>query len=124
MPLHPRTIVAVTSDLFLQSRIAELAGPLGFSTHFAADSEELKRTLAADTVLVILDLSSTDYDPFAITQMLKTTRPSLRILGFYPHVKTDLKTRGEEASIDVIVPNSKFLTTLGKLLAEEAYPRC
>jgi len=119
MPGSPRTIVAVTSDLFLQSRISELAISVGVNAHFASDSEGLKRTLTADTFLVILDLSPTDYDPFVIIQEAKASWPSLRILGFFPHVKSELKTRAENAGVDVVVPNSRFIETLRKVLVAE-----
>ncbi len=122
MPGRSQTLVAVTSDLFLQSRITELAASLGVAAHFTADSAGLKRQVTPDTVLVVLDLSDTDYDPFALARDVKGSWPSLRILGFFPHVKSELKTRGEKAGVDVVVPNSKFVETLGKLLAKEVQP--
>ena len=119
MPGRLRTIVAVSSDLFLQSRITELAASLGVTARFVSDSEGLKRTLEADAFLVVLDLSSTEYEPFIIIQLVKTSWPSLRILGFFPHVKYELKTRAEKAGVDVVVPNSKFMETLKEMLAAE-----
>jgi hypothetical protein len=117
-----RRLVALTSDLFLQTRITELAASLGVAANFTTDSAGLKRQLTRDTVLVVLDLSDTDYDPFAVARDLKSSWPSLRILGFFPHVKADLKTRGEKAEVDFVVPNSKFMQTLRKILGEEADP--
>jgi hypothetical protein len=119
MPERPRTLVAVTSDLFLQSRTNELAASLGVVAHFTTDTAGLKKEVTRETVLVILDLSETDYDPLALARDVKENWPSLRILGFFPHVRADLKARGERAGVDVIVPNSKLIETLGKLLARE-----
>ncbi len=119
MPSSPHVLVAVTSDLFLQSRITTLALSLGVTAHFVSNSDELMERLTADTSLVVIDLSAADHDPFAIARTLKGRRPSLRILGFFPHVKTDLKTRGEKAGVDFVVPNSKFMETLRKILGEE-----
>ncbi len=121
MGAKSQSLVAVTSDLFLQSRITELAVSLGVAAHFTTDSAGLKTQLTPDTALVVLDLSDTDYDPFTVARDLKGSCPSLRILGFFPHVKADLKTRGEKAGVDVIVPNSRFMETLRKLLVEEAH---
>lgn len=112
-------MVALTTDLFLQSRIAGLAGSLGVTADFAADSDKLMGGLNANTILVILDLSAEDHDPFAIVEDLKASWPSLRILGFFPHVKSELKTRAENAGVDVVVPNSKFMETLKGILAAE-----
>ncbi len=122
MPGRSQTLVAGTSDLFLQSRITELAVSLGVAAYFAADSAGLKRQVTPDTVLVVLDLSDPDYDPFEAARDMKGAWPSLQILGFFPHVKAELRTQGERAGVDVIVPNSKFLETLKKVLGQEVRP--
>ncbi len=123
MPRSSRTLVAVTSDLFLQSRITEIAASLGVVALFTANSAGLKGQVTPDTVLVVLDLSDTDYDPFALARDVKESRRSLRILGFFPHVKSELKTKGEKAGVDVVVPNSKFVGALRKLLTNEVQPQ-
>ena len=66
-------IVAATSDLFLRSRITELARQTDADPFFGAGPDELKRLVAEKRPeLVILDLSSTDYDPFSVARELKT----------------------------------------------------
>jgi len=115
--MGPLVIVA-TTDLFLQSRITEVAKPLGFETKFAKDEAEV--TGAAKTLgprLVVLDLSSSEYDPFSCARTLKAIRPSLSILGFFPHVRAELKTRAKDSGIDYVVPNSVFLKNLRNLLS-------
>ncbi len=113
-------VLAATTDLFLQSRIMEASRSLGFDTEFVIGIEGLKK--AAETrnpVLVVLDLASGDYDPFSYATVLKSSFPSLRILGFYPHVRTELENRGRIAGIDYVVPNSRLLNMLKKILSGE-----
>ncbi len=113
-------LLAATTDLFLQSRISEAARSVGFEVKFLTDEAGLKEVLSsADPKLAILDLSSTDYDPFSTASEIKRLSPSLKILGFYPHVRMDLKARAEKLGVDHILPNSRFLATLKKLLSTE-----
>jgi PleD family two-component response regulator len=113
-------LVAATSDLFLRSRITELAKQTGADPFFGTGPDELRR-LVAETrpQLVILDLSSTDYDPFAVARELKTTFNS-RLFGLFPHVRTELKKRADEIGFEYVVPNSNFLPSLRRVLLERA----
>ncbi len=113
-------VVAATSDMFLQSRIAELANQTGADPFFATGPDQLKRLVAESRAeLVILDLSSTEYDPFAVGRELKT-KFNTRLFGLFPHVKTELKKRADEAGFEYVVPNSNFLSSLRRVLLERA----
>jgi DNA-binding response OmpR family regulator len=113
-------LVAGTSDLFLRSRISELAKQSGADPFFATGPDELRR-LVAETrpELVILDLSSIDYDPFSVARELRTVL-SVRLFGLYPHVKTELKKQADEMGFEYVVPNSNFLSSLRRVLLERA----
>src|SRR5207253_11286267 len=69
--------------------------------------------------LVILDLSSPDFDPFSVARELKTTFNS-RLFGLYPHVRTELRKRADEIGFEYVVPNSSFLPSLRRVLLERA----
>jgi PleD family two-component response regulator len=113
-------LVAATSDLFLRSRITELAKQTGADPFFGAGLDELKRLVAQTRPeVVILDLSSTDYDPFSVAKELKTTFNS-RLFGLYPHVRIELKKRADEIGFEYVVPNSNFLSSLRRVLLERA----
>lgn len=114
-------ILAITSDLFLQSRIGELARSLGKTARIVTTENELIRdALSNKPELVILDLASSDYDPFSCARRVKEMPIPPRILGMFPHVRTDLRVRGQQAGIDYIVPNSSFLKTLKTILENGA----
>ncbi len=111
-------LVAATSDLFLRSRITELAKQTGADPFFGTDPDELRRLVAENRPeIVILDLSSTDYDPFSVARELRT-KFTVRLFGLFPHVKTELKKRADEMGFEYVVPNSNFLSSLRRILLE------
>jgi hypothetical protein len=113
-------LVAATSDLFLRSRITELAKQTGADPFFGAGLDELKRLVAEKRPeMVIIDLSSADYEPFSVAHELKMTF-NVRLFGFYPHVRTELKKRADEVGFEYVVPNSIFLSSLRRVLLERA----
>lgn len=113
-------IVAATSDLFLRSRIAELAQQTGAQPFFATSPDDVRRLVAENLPeLVILDLSSTEYDPFSVGRELKT-KFNTRLFGLFPHVKTELKKRADEVGFEYVVPNSIFLSSLRRVLLERS----
>jgi hypothetical protein len=97
-----------------------LAKQTGSDPYFGTGPEDLKR-LVGETrpELVILDLSSTDYDPFSVAHELKMTFNS-RLFGVYPHVRAELKKRADEIGFEYVVPNSNFLSSLRRVLLERA----
>jgi CheY-like chemotaxis protein len=113
------TLIAATSDLFIQSRLTELANSLGLEARFATGERELIQLVASHPRLMILDLSSSDYDPTSLVKALKANSPGLRILGFYPHVRKDLEAKARGAGVDFIVPNSSFLRAARQALEQK-----
>lgn len=113
-------IVAATSDLFLRSRITEMASQTGTDPFFASSPDELRKLVAQNRAeLVILDLGSTEYDPFSIARELKT-KFNTRLFGLFPHIKTELKKQADQIGFEYVVPNSNFLPTLRRILLEGA----
>src|SRR3989475_12304030 len=113
-------VLAITSDLFLQSRIAELAKSLGANAKIVTTEEDLLRQANLSTpILVVLDLASSEYDSFSCAQKLKAMSAPPKILAIFPHIRTDLKLKAEKVMIDYIVPNSGFLKTLKSVLEKE-----
>ena len=113
-------VLAITSDLFLQSRITELSKSLGASAKLVTTEEDLLRQANSNHPnLVILDLAASEYDSFSCAQKLKTMSSPPKILAIFPHIRTDLKLKAENMMIDYIVPNSGFLKTLKNILETE-----
>jgi len=113
-------VLAITSDLFLQSRIREISKSLGASAELVTTEDSfLRQANSNHPNLVILDLTASEYDPFSCAQKLKTMTSPPKILAIFPHIRTDLKLKAEKVMIDYIVPNSSFLKTLKGVLEKE-----
>jgi PleD family two-component response regulator len=113
-------VLAITSDLFLQSRIAELAKSLGANAKLVTTEENLlNEANSRPPNLVILDLTASEYDPFSCAQKLKSMSSPPKILAIFPHIRIDLKLKAERVMIDYVVPNSSFLKTLKSVLEKE-----
>jgi len=110
-------IIAATTDLFIQSRLQELSNLLGHEIFFTIDSQKvLSQAASHPECLVILDLATAEYDSPSIAKTLKQNNHTLRILGYYPHVRTDLERKAKSAGVDYVVPNSSFLKTVKEIL--------
>ncbi len=109
-------IIAATSDLFIRSRLKELADLLGHETRFSTDPTTIADLAKSHPgCLIILDLETSEYDSPSLARTLKHSSTS-RILGYYPHVRTDLAKNAKEAGVDYVVPNSGFLKTVKEVL--------
>ncbi len=113
-------VLAITSDLFLQSRVVELAKSVGANAKVVTTEEDLTRQANLSSPnLVVLDLASSEYDPFSCAEKLKAMTSPPKILAIFPHIRTDLKFKAEKIMIDYIVPNSGFLKALKSVLENE-----
>src|SRR3989441_11443701 len=113
-------VLAIISDLFLQSRITELAKTFDANAKIVTTEEDLLRQANLSTPnLVVLDLASSEYDPFSWAQKLKAMTSPPKILAIFPHIRVDLKLKAEKLMIDYIVPNSGFLKTLKRVVEKE-----
>ena len=114
-------VLAITSDLFLQSRIIELAKSLGAIAETVTDEEALIREAnSTHPNLVILDLAASDYDPFSCAKRLKTMTPKPKILAAFPHIRTDLKLKAErrKAVADILSVWVPAANELSRKMAE------
>ena len=93
-------VVAVFDDLLLGSNVL---GMLNAAGHDA----QLTNAANADPTgadVMIVDLQSTDGP--ALVQRLKPE--GVKLLGVYPHVDAETKTRAEAAGFDLVVPRSRM----------------
>jgi PleD family two-component response regulator len=96
------------------------SGPTLTVQVLAITEEDLLREANSRTPnLVVLDLASSEYDPFSCAGKLKTMTSPPKILAIFPHIRSDLKLRAEKVMIDYIVPNSSFLKTLKSVIEKE-----
>src|SRR6266849_7341931 len=109
-----RKVIVAVSDLFIQSRVIQIAQSQGIVAEVAATPVNLPNSLGEQ--LIILDLDSSDYDPYQVARQLKKLTSPPILFGFYPHIKADLKHRAEQAGFDYVVTNRELVPRLARLL--------
>ena len=113
------TIIVAVVDLIFRAKIAETARQVGRASVVATSpGAVLERAAAHHAALVVVDLADERLDPFTTIRGLKEapeTRDA-RVLGFYSHVRTDLRDQARAAGCDVVLPRSAFVARLARLL--------
>jgi CheY-like chemotaxis protein len=116
-----RRVVAAVDDLFFAAKIRATAEQLGVAVEFARDPDALFAAAQHDPpALIIADLQAQRLDPFALVSRLKSDEQlrSVRVVGFFSHVETELQRRAHEAGFDRVLPRSVFTKELAELLRE------
>lgn len=112
-------VLAAVDDIFFASKIRATAGHLGLDVRFGRNAHELMALVREDQpALIIFDLHSQVFDPFALALGLKGDE-KLRVIplmGFFSHVQTALQHRAEEAGFDRVIPRSAFAKHLSEIL--------
>ncbi len=118
---NERYVVAVTDDLFFSSKIREAALSSGITAEFIKVHVGLIEKLVSHTPsLLILDLHSRKFDAVELIREIKNV-PALKdipVIGYLPHVETDLKKRANEAGCDVVLARSRFSNEVRQILAQ------
>jgi CheY-like chemotaxis protein len=113
------TILIAVPDLIFRSKIAAAARQAGHETVAASTADAvLERAATHRPALVVVDLGDDRVDPPATIRRLKAA-PDLdgvRVIGFFSHVRTDLRDAAREAGCDRVMPRSAFVANLAGLL--------
>ena len=115
-----RTVIAVVEDMLFVSKIRATAEHLDVTLRSVRNMDTLlqvARDSGAD--LIIVDLHAEKVDPIAVAKALKSDDQvnSIRLLGFFSHVRTDLQKAAVAAGYDVVIPRSVFSRDLAEILA-------
>src|SRR5580704_5366199 len=99
MPVHPRKILAVMTDLFFSAKIHDMAKKLGMSVEFLKDKAVVLEKVKEKPSLVIFDLNCDAAEPLEIIRTMKNDPATKRVstIGFVSHVQTDLKMQAQES---------------------------
>ena len=112
--MSEKTIVAVITDLMLQSRLVEGARPAGWPVLVADTAEALDRALAAGSALVVIDLHAGGIDWRRAVALSKEA--GVPVLATGRHTEAALLRAAREAGCDRVVPRSTFVEELPQLL--------
>jgi hypothetical protein len=123
VPSRKRRVVVVVPDLIFATRIVETAKQLGVEVLTSTRERAAFECRFAPTDLLVLDLEATP-DLAGLKRELDADpeNPRVSTIGFYPHVRAELRTTALAAGIDRVLPRSAFTARLGPLLLGEVDP--
>ena len=121
-----RKIIAAVDDMIFSSKIRATAEPLGVVLKFPRSVDQLILTAAEQKPdLIVVDLHNQKIDPVVLAKRLKSSDElrSVRLLGFFSHVETELARAAMEAGFDKVIPRSVFTRDLASILEGEVRER-
>lgn len=114
-----RNVIAAVDDLFFASKIRAVAEHLGLTIEFARSDQAVIDAARRETpAVIVIDLHSQKFQPLKLAGQLKEDNQlrSIRLVGFFSHVETELQTAAEKAGFDQVLPRSAFTNRLPQIL--------
>jgi CheY-like chemotaxis protein len=117
-----QTVISVVDDMFFASKIRAVAEAAGVEISFP-QSQEAVVSKARETKpgLILVDLHNQRIDPITLARELKGDEDlrSIKLLGFFSHVQTELQRNAIAAGFDQVIPRSVFARDLLTLLTAD-----
>lgn len=114
-----QTVISVVDDMFFASKIRAVAEAAGVEISFPR-SQDAVVSKARETKpgLILVDLHNQRIDPVALARELKSDEElrSIKLLGFFSHVQTELQRKAIAAGFDQVIPRSVFARDLSEIL--------
>jgi CheY-like chemotaxis protein len=111
------TIVLLSSDLMVLSRVEGAATRLGQTVRSAAGEALAVELCNDDARTLVIDLSMQSVDLASLVNQLKTNEgSSTRVVAFGPHVHEQRLAAAREAGCDLVVSRGQFLSQLDTIL--------
>lgn len=109
-----KRILAVVSDLLIETRIEGAAKGLNAAVETASAQEAPELIASMGPELVIVDLATPGLEIEALAAAARQAR--VPVAGFYPHVDVALRRAAKGAGIEHVYPRSRFLRELPRIL--------
>jgi hypothetical protein len=112
-------VVAFIPDLLFGSRVQAALLADGQTVELIGDPDAVTGALTGASVLVV-DLTDADYGGVSLVEALSAqgSLAGVRTLAFYSHVDVEMRTRAEQAGLDMIVPRSRMAREGPALIAK------
>ena len=117
-----RLVIAVVDDMFFASKIRAVAEAAGVEISFPRSVDAvISKARETKPRLIMVDLHNQRIDPVALAREIKSHEDlrGIRLLGFFSHVQTDLKTSALSAGFDEVIPRSVFARDLAEILTAD-----
>ena len=116
------TVISVVDDMFFASKIRAVAEGIGLEISFPRSQEAvISKARETKPGLIVVDLHNQRIDPVALARELKADEElqSIKLLGFFSHVQTELQRNALAAGFDRVIPRSVFARDLPEILATD-----
>jgi DNA-binding NarL/FixJ family response regulator len=112
-------VVALISDLMMQSQVGGAALRVGVELQIAgSESQLIEKAAAGDVGLVLVDLSHPGINPERVMQQLKPLlSEAVRTVAFGPHVHKLLLEAAIAAGFDAVLSRGQFHSQMDQVLA-------
>jgi PleD family two-component response regulator len=115
-------VISVVDDMFFASKIRAVAEAVAAEISSPRTVEALiQKAREIKPKLIVVDLHNQKIDPIELARQLKSDEElrSIRLLGFFSHVQTELQRNALAAGFDQVIPRSSFARDLAKILAAD-----
>ncbi len=120
-PTHPAGLVFI-QDMIFESRISATARSMGVELSFVRQAGDLPSALDRQRPgLMIVDLGCPDALEAIAAAAAHSPRP--RILAYVSHVEVELANAAAEKGADEVMPRSRFVNELPRLLGDRQSAR-
>jgi PleD family two-component response regulator len=117
-----QTILAAVDDMFFAAKIRATAEALGINIRFFRRLDDLMKVASEQAPdLILADLHNEKLSPIELAREVKASESlrTVRLLGFFSHVQTDLQRAAFDAGYEQVLARSVFSRDLAKILAGE-----
>jgi CheY-like chemotaxis protein len=108
--------------MFFASKIRAVAEGAGVQISFPRSVEAVvSKARETKPGLILVDLHNQRIDPVALARELKADEDlrSIKLLGFFSHVQTELQRNAVAAGFDQVIPRSVFARDLPQILTAD-----
>ena len=117
-----QTVISVVDDMFFASKIRAVAEAAAVEISFPRSLQAVvSKARETKPGLILVDLHNQRIDPVALARELKADEElrSIKLLGFFSHVQTELQRNALAAGFDQVIPRSVFARDLPNLLTAD-----
>lgn len=117
--MKPVTVLIAVPDLLFRSKLRDAAGHAGAETVSAAKHElALQRVREMQPAFLLVDLGDERIEPFELIQEVKSdpATATTHVVGFFAHVRIDLRDAAREAGCDTVVTRSAVVAAVAELV--------
>ena len=111
------TILLISRDLMLPSRLVSIARQLQLELTTSANPGSLPEQLeTGDLQLVLVDLTLPGCSPEEIVAAVNQADPAPRLVGFGPHVQEAMLLAAQQAGFDEVISNGQLQSSAAAVL--------